>query len=180
MKKIDPRFKKVLFTEKQIDEGIKKLANWLNKKFKGNCPVLFGILNGVYPFYAKLAYYLTFDHENCFAKCESYIDNKKNPDIKVWWYKKSGLAGKDIILVDELFDTCTTITTVIKELKKLKVKSITTVGLLDKPSKHRVNFKPDYVCFKAPNDFLIGFSLDFNGIMRNIPYIGIPKDELIK
>ena len=180
MKKIDPRFKKVLFTEKQITEGTKKLANWLNKKFKGKCPVLLGVLNGVYPFYAKLAYYLTFDHENCFIKCESYIDNKKDSQIKTWWYKKEDLTGKDIILVDELFDTCTTITAVIDQLKKLKVKSITTVGLLDKPSKHKVKFKPDYVCFKAPAQFLIGFSLDFNGIMRNIPYIGIPKDELIK
>ena len=179
MKKIDPRIGKVLATRRQVATAIKKLAEKLNKKFAGKKPIMIGIFSGAVPFFAKLSVSLDFDHEYEFIKCESYSGTKRVKDVEIFWFKKRYLAVRDIILIDDVFDTGHTVTAVIKMLKAWHAKSITTVSLCDKPDAREVRFTPDYTCFKfSKNDFLVGLGLDWNGTLRNLPYIGVLKKEL--
>ena len=172
------RVEKVLLTKKQIFAGIEKLAEKLNKKFKGKNPLMIGIVNGVVPFYGVLSINLTFDHEYDFIKCESYLGTKQSQVVKVLWQKRRSVKGKDIILLDDIFDTGHTILATVKLLKAEGARSVTTVTLLDKASAHPKNRKPDYSCFKIPNVWVVGFGLDTAGMMRNLPCIGVLRKDL--
>ena len=174
------RVGKVLYTEKQILAGIKKLAEKLNKKFSDENPLMLGIFNGVVPFYANLSLRLKFDHEYDFIKCESYAGSKRVKDVESFWNKKRDVKGRHIILVDDIFDTGNTMKAVVKILKDAGALSITTVVMLDKVPCHPKNLKPDYSVFKIPNVWIVGYGLDMNGRLRNLPVIGILRADLQK
>ena len=168
----------VLLTKEQILVGIRKLAKKLNKKFKGKNPLMLGIINGVIPFYAALSLNLTFDHEYDFIKCESYAGTKQSQIVNVLWQKRRSLKGKDVILLDDIFDTGKTILATVKLLKAEGAKTVTTVTLVDKAKAHPKNIEPDYSCFKIPNVWVVGFGLDTAGLMRNLPCIGVLRKDL--
>ena len=174
------RVEKVLYTEKQVLAGIKKLANKLNKKFIGKNPLMLGIFNGVVPFYANLSLRLKFDHEYDFIKCSSYVGTKQIQDVEIFWHKKRDLKNRHVILVDDIFDSGKTMTRVAQLLKEAGAKSVTTVVLLDKVPAHPKNLKPDYSCFEIPNEWIVGYGLDTNGKMRNLPCIGVLREDLKK
>ena len=172
------RVEKVLLTKKQISAGIKKLAAKLNKKFKGKYPLMIGVLNGAVPFYGELSLNLTFDHEYDFIKCESYSGTRQAKEVKIFWQKKRSIKGRDVILIDDIFDTGKTILSTAKLLKKQGAKSVTTVTLVDKTAAHPKSVKPDYACFTIPRVWVIGYGLDTAGKMRNLPCIGVLRKDL--
>lgn len=88
------------------------------------------------------------------------------------------LKGKDVLLVEDIIDSGRTIKEVVKTLEHAQCKSIRILTLLDKPAGRTVELIPDYICFTIPKEFIVGFGLDYEEKMRNLPYIGILKKEI--
>lgn len=177
--KIDPRIKEVLITEKQINERISKAAEWINKEYAGKEPIIVGILKGCIPFIGKLIPQITVDVKLDFLAISSFkggITAATEPEIIT--DLKFEVKDQDIILVEDIVDTGRTIKKVMELLQARGAKSIKLVTLVDKKAGRKVELEADFVCWDIPLVFIVGFGLDYKEIMRNLPYIGVLKEEV--
>lgn len=183
MAKIDPHFEKILFDHKQIVAACKKAAKWIDTKYKGKRPLLVSILKGSIPFTAELIKHITTDVELDFIVYSSYLGGiaSSNKKIKIVTHIKVDAKGRDVILLDDVIDTGWTIHNLKKSLLEIKkAKSVCAMCLVDKPQKREVDIGEYYSCFTIGNEFLIGFGLDYHELLRNIPYVGVLKNELFQ
>ncbi len=179
MSKIDKRIEKVLFTNKQVNDAIKKAALWIDKNYKGKKPLLVGILKGVVPFFGHIVVNVKTDVTIDFMVFSSYHGNVKattKPNIVM--DLKSDIKGKHVVIIEDIVDTGKTLNCLVRVLSKRKPKSLKVLTLLDKKDSRTVDFNPDYSCFKVPNKYIVGFGFDYDEQMRNLPYIGILKEEI--
>ena len=178
---MDKRIKEILISEKQLKTGIKLAAKYLNSNFKSKqCPIIIGILKGCIPFIGALIPLLKFDFAIDFISASSFkgsIKGSSKIDLNI--FLTLDVKDKDVIILEDIIDTARTLKLVVLELKKLGAKSIKIVTLLDKKEGRKVDLNADYSCFEIPNKFIVGFGLDYLEILRNLPYIGILKDEYI-
>lgn len=171
--------KKILVSEQQINERCRQLAAEINEDYR-EVPnlLLVGILKGSLPFMAELMKYIELDVEIDFMAASSYQGTESLGDIKIVKDLDTSVVGRDLILVEDIVDTGITI----KELKRLLynkgARDVKVVSLLDKPSRRQNDEEADYIGFQIENEFVIGFGLDYNQKYRNLPYIGVLKDEL--
>ena len=172
--------KKILITESQIQERCKVLGKKLDKEIAGmRSPVLFvGVLKGSIPFMAELIKRIESDIEIDFMAVSSYSGTESVGDIKIIKDLDHSVADRDLVLVEDIIDTGITI----RELKKLLytkgAHDVKVVTLLDKPSRRKVDMEADYTGFEVENEFVVGFGLDYNQKYRNLPYVGVLKEEL--
>ena len=171
--------KKVLVSEKQIVERCKQLGSEINEDYRDTKDLLLvGILKGSLPFMAELIKYIELDFEIDFMDAKSYQGTESLGDIKIVKDLDTSVMGRDLLLVEDIVDTGITI----KELKRLLynkgARDVKVVSLLDKPSRRQVDVEADYIGFQIENEFVVGFGLDYNQKYRNLPYIGVLKDEL--
>ena len=162
---------KVSRLRKQNGYTQKELADELNVAFADKDPIILSVLKGSFIFTSDLVRYLNFPFELDFIRASSYgNDTKSSGKVKI-----SGLdiniKDRDIILIDDILDTGYTLKALINELKKLRVNSITTVVIVNKPSRRKVDLIADYVGFDVPNEFLVGYGMDYQDRDRNLPYI---------
>lgn len=177
--KIDPRIKEVLLTEEQLDEGIQRAANWLNKEYEGKVPVVVGILKGCIPFIGKIITRLNFDLEMDFMSASSFKGGTKSTGIiELNLDLKTDIEGRDVLILEDIIDTAKTLKMIVEMLKARNPKSIKIVTLLDKKEGREVNLEADYYCFDIPKCFIVGFGFDYKEIMRNLPYIGILDEKV--
>lgn len=179
--KIDPRIGKVLLKPKQLQKGIKKAANWLNKEYKGKQPIIIGVLKGCIPFIGSILPMLHFDFQIDFMSASSFRGNlERQNKLDISLDITTDIKGKDVIILEDIIDTAQTLFMIIEMLKTRKPKSIKIVTLLDKVETRKVDLYSDYSCFKIPNEFIVGFGLDYKEIMRNFNYIGCLKPEFLE
>ncbi len=165
------KVKEILVSKEQIAKRVKELADELNVAFADKDPIILSVLKGSFIFTSDLVRYLNFPFELDFIRASSYgNDTKSSGKVKI-----SGLdiniKDRDIILIDDILDTGYTLKALINELKKLRVNSITTVVIVNKPSRRKVDLIADYVGFDVPNEFLVGYGMDYQDRDRNLPYI---------
>ncbi len=171
--------KKILLTEKQIVERCKQLGQQLSKDYKDNKHnVLFvGILKGSIPFMAELIKHISIDIEIDFIAASSYAGTESLGDIKIIKDLDCSIVNRDIVVIEDIIDTGLTI----KKLKELLyhkgANDVKVISLLNKQSRRVCDVQADYVGFEIENEFVIGFGLDFNQKYRNLPYIGVLKEE---
>ena len=183
MTKIDPHFEKVLFNHQQIVAACKKAAKWIDAKYKGKRPLIVSILKGSIPFTAELIKHINTDVELDFIVYSSYHGGitSNNKKIKIVTHIKVDAKNRDVILIDDVIDTGWTIYNLKKSLLEIKkAKSVCAMCLVDKPQKREVDVGEYHSCFKTANEFLVGFGLDYHELLRNIPYVGVLKEELFK
>ncbi|MEG0076606.1 hypoxanthine phosphoribosyltransferase [Anaerorhabdus sp.] len=170
--------KRVLVTEEQIVERSKELAKQITEDYSGMEPPLFvALLKGSVPFLAELVKHVEMDIEFDFMDVSSYEGTESIGDIKILKDLDRSIKGLDIILVEDIVDTGRTLTTVRQTLLNKGAHSVRIVTLLDKPSRRVVEIEAEYTGFEIENEFVVGFGLDFNQKYRNLPYIGVLKDE---
>ena len=171
--------KKILFTEQQIVERCKQLGQQLSKDYKNNQhDVLFvGILKGSIPFIAELIKHISIDIEIDFIAASSYEGTESLGDIKIIKDLDCSIIGRDIVIIEDIIDTGLTIKKIKELLYHKGANDVKVVALLNKQSRRICDVQADYVGFEIGNDFVIGFGLDFNQKYRNLPYIGILKEE---
>ncbi len=171
---------KVLISQDEIREKCKELGRQITEdyKAKGEVPYLVGLLRGSIPFMAELIKYIDLDIEIDFMDVSSYSGTKSLGDIKINKDLDCPIQGLSVLLVEDIIDTGRTLTEVIRTLKNKGAKEVKVVSLLDKKERRVVEIEGDYVGFTIPDEFVIGYGLDYNQKYRNLPYIGILKREV--
>lgn len=171
--------KKILITEQEIEEKCKELGALITEAYKDapQPPILVALLKGSVPFLTHLIKYIDLDIEYDFMDVSSYEGTESIRDIRIIKDLDRSIKDMEILLVEDIVDTGHTISEIIRILEGKGAKECKVVSLLDKPSRREVNVEADFVGFTIPNEFVIGFGLDFNEKYRNLPYVGVLKDE---
>ena len=172
--------KEVLISEQQILARCKELGAQISKDYEGKVPVVIGLLKGSVPFMAELIKHISIDCEMEFMAVSSYSGTESMGDVKIVKDLDRSIKGCDVLIVEDIVDTGKTLEKVKELLYSKGAEDVKVVSLLDKPSRRIVDIQADYVGFEIPNEFVIGFGLDFNQRYRNLPYVGVLKEELYK
>ena len=175
-----PLIKKVLVSQEEIISRSKELGEEIKKDYEGEAPLLVALLRGSVPFLSELIKHIDLDIQYDFMDVSSYEGTESVGDISILKDLDTSIKGLNILLVEDIVDTGQTIQTVKQMLMNKGAKSVKIVTLLDKPSRRRVDIKADYIGFEIENEFVVGFGLDFDQLYRNLPYVGVLKDECYK
>ena len=176
---MDQDILKVLFSEQEIHDRIQEMGNQLYDKFHDRNPLFVGVLNGCFLFMADLVRATQCKSEVEFIGLSSYQNATKSSGVvQITRDLQRDISGRDIIVVEDILDSGNTLYFLKDYMLAKGAKSITLVTLLDKPARRKADLKADYVGFEVPDDFVIGYGLDYDEKYRNLPYIGILKPEV--
>ncbi len=166
-----------LISEKRIKKRVKELAEEISRDYKGKNPVLIGVLKGSFVFFADLIRNLKIPVTCDFISIASYgKETKTSGKIKLEKDLRESLSGKDVLIIEDIVDTGLSLSYLLKYLTKKRPKSLAICALLDKPARRKLKIKIDYIGFKVPNKFVVGYGIDYNEKFRSLPYIGYVKD----
>lgn len=173
---------KVLVSEEDIVKRSMELGKQISDDYRktGKAPLLVALLKGSVPFLAELIKHIDLDIQFDFMDVSSYEGTESIGDIKIIKDLDCSVKGIPILLVEDIVDTGRTLKEVTRLLKNKGASDVKVVSLLDKPDRRVVDIKADYVGFVIPNEFVVGYGLDYNQLYRNLPYIGVLKPEIYK
>lgn len=169
--------KKILISEEEIVARSKELAQQINEDYKGERVTFIALLSGSIPFLAELIKHITIDCELDFMDVSSYRGTESTGEVRILKDLASTISNENVIIVEDIVDTGKTLKTVKGILQNRKPKSLKIISLLDKPEGRLVECEVDYIGFTIPNEFVIGFGLDYDELYRNLPYVGVLKEE---
>ena len=172
--------KEILITEDEIINRCKELGKEITKDYQGKTPILIGLLKGSVPFLAELMKRIEINMEIDFMDVSSYSGTESTGDVRIDKDLSNSIVGDDVIVVEDIVDTGKTLQKVVGLLYSKGANSVRIVSLLDKPERRIVDLKADYIGFTIPDAFVVGFGLDFNQKYRNLPYVGILKEDCYK
>ncbi len=155
----------------EIEDSISNIAERMNQDYEDKCPLLLAILNGSFIFAADLVRHLTFEHEIQFAKFSSYQGTESTGNVKELIGLNVDITDRDVIIVEDIIDTGKTMSTLLANLKDRGARSIEIATLLMKPEKLTVDLDVKYCAIEIPNDFIVGYGLDYDGLGRQYPDI---------
>ncbi len=172
--------KKILVSSEEITKREKELADEISKyyKEKESVPVIVGLLKGSVPFMMGLVMKLDIDCEIDFMDVSSY-SGTNSIEVRVIKDIEGSVTDRDVLIVEDIVDTGKTLEKVTEMFRAKGAKEIKIVTLLDKPARREKAIEADYVGFVVPDEFVIGYGLDYNQKYRNLPYIGVIKEEAI-
>jgi hypoxanthine phosphoribosyltransferase len=147
------------------------VAQRINKDYKDKNPLFLVVLNGAFMFASDLFKKLSIDCELSFVKLSSYSGTNTTENVKHLIGINEDLKGRHIVVVEDIVDTGITIEHMMEELKKFEPADVKIATLLMKPDKYKKAHAIDYVAIEIPNDFIIGYGLDYDGFARNLPDI---------
>ena len=170
---------KILVSHDEITEAAKKLGAQLTKEYEGKNPILVGILKGSIPFMAELVKHIDTHIEMDVMMVSSYHGGTASSGvINIKQDVTQDIKGRHILFVEDIIDTGQTL----KNLKDMfiarEAASVKIATLLDKPEGRVVEIEADYTCFTIPNEFVVGYGLDYKENYRNLPYVGVLKEEV--
>ena len=139
----------------------------MNSKYRSKSPLVIGVLNGSFIFLADLVRALNIDIEISFIKVRSYQGKQKSGIIKFDFFNFDMIEGKDVIIVEDIIDTGSTVSEIRNKMIN-KANSVAIVALLLKPKKAKLNFEIDWVGFEIPDEFVVGYGLDYDQKFRNL------------
>ena len=168
---------RILLSEEEIVNRCKELGKQISMDYAGKHLVLVGLLKGSVPFMSELMKRIECDTEIDFMDVSSYDGTESQGDVRIIKDLDRSPKDDDILIVEDIVDTGRTLKTVKKLLLSKGASSVKIVTLLDKPDRRVVEIEPDYYGFIVPNEFVVGYGLDFNQKYRNLPYIGVLKPE---
>lgn len=169
--KIKEKTFKVFIKSFEIDNRISKIANIINEEYRAKTPLFLGVLNGSFIFAADLFKKINIEAEISFIKLSSYSGTETSGNVKKLIGINENIINRDIIIIEDIVDTGITIEKIVEELQNFNVASIKIATLLIKPESYKKNIPIDYACFEIPNNFVVGYGLDYDGLGRNLPDI---------
>lgn len=162
-----------LITEQQISDRVSELASKINKDFNNEPVILIGLLRGSSIFLADLSRKLHGDVRFDFMVASSYGNTtESNRDVRILKDLDDDIFQKNVVIVEDIIDTGYTLTKVIEVLKTRKPKKLSVCTMLDKPLKREMDVKVDYIGFQIPDEFVVGYGIDYAQKHRALPYIG--------
>ena len=172
--------KEILLTEEQIQSKVKELAQIISKEYAGKDPVFVGVLKGVVIFFADMVRNIDIPCQIDFMSISSYSGTTSTGRTEIRKDVSVDLEGRHVVILEDIFDTGTSLTFTVNHLLNKKPASLKVCTFLDKPERRKpgVTLVPEYVGYTIPNEFVVGYGLDYNEHYRNLPYIGILKPEI--
>jgi hypoxanthine phosphoribosyltransferase len=168
---------RVLLSEEEVDNRIKEIGEQISKDYAGEEVHVICVLKGGVFFMCELAKRITLPLSMDFMSVSSYGNEKQSSGIvKIVKDLDEALDGKNVIIVEDIIDSGRTLSYLIEILKKRNPKSIKLCTLLDKPERRVTDVKVDYVGFNIPDEFVVGYGLDYMQKYRNLPYIGVVEE----
>ncbi len=168
---------KVLLTEQQLHEGVSRLAREVNEYYGEQPLTIIGVLTGSVVLLADLIRQLTMPLRVGVIQASSYRGGTKRGPLTINSELMLDVEGRDVLLVDDIFDTGNTLQEVVALVDELRPKSIRSVVLLRKAGRQKVRVQPDFVAFKIPDEFVVGYGLDYRDAYRNLPYVAALEAE---
>lgn len=169
---------KVLLTEEEVDARIQAIGDQISRDYEGRQVHLVCVLKGGSFFMCELAKRIRVPVSLDFMSVSSYgSETKSSGVVKIVKDLHETLAGKDVIVVEDIVDSGRTLSYLMEMLKDRKPASLRLCTLLDKPERRVVDVHVDYTGFEIPDEFVVGYGLDYDQKYRNLPYIGIVEFE---
>ncbi|ETO40390.1 Hypoxanthine-guanine phosphoribosyltransferase [Fructilactobacillus florum 8D] len=177
---MDNDIQRVLYSEAKIQETCKRLGSQLTNVYRSKRPLVVCVLKGAVPFTADLIKRMDVYMDLDFIDVSSYHGGTKSSGtVKLLKDLDTSVAGRDVLFVDDIVDTGKTLVYLQRLLRNRGAASMKVCTLMDKPeARPSDGVKADYVGFQVPNEFLVGYGLDYQGKYRNLPYVGILKPDI--
>ena len=172
--------KQILLTEEQIQTRIRELGEILTAEYADKNPIVVGVLKGVVIFYADMIRHIKVPCQMDFMWISSYSGTNSTGTMKVRQDLSADIKGRHVLILEDIFDTGNSLDFTVKTLLERQPASLKICTLLDKPERRNpaVTLKADWVGFTVPNEFVVGYGLDFNEKYRNLPFVGVLKPEM--
>jgi hypoxanthine phosphoribosyltransferase len=157
--------------EERILNAVAELATRINSELQDECPLFLGVLNGSFMFLSDLMKYVDIPCEVSFVKVASYDGTSTTGQVKQILGLNENISGRTVVIVEDIVDTGHTIQHLFDLLQDFNPKQIKIATLLFKPEAYTKSIPLDYVALEVPNDFLVGYGLDYDGLGRNLKHI---------
>ena len=166
----------ILVTEEQLQEAIRDLGSKLAAEYAGKDLLLVGVLRGAIMFIVDLARATDLPLTIDFMAVASYgASTETSGIVRILKDLDSSIEGKHVLIVEDIIDSGLTLNYILDTLRARNPASIKVAALLNKPARRRVDVPVDYICFDIPDEFVVGYGLDYNQIYRNLPFVGVLK-----
>lgn len=169
---------KILITEAQIQSRVAELAGQINRDYENEEIIFVGILRGSCYFLCDLTRRIKNSAYIEFMSVSSYKGTQSSGEVRINTDISMPIEGKNVIIVEDIIDTGSTLAYLKRIMLERHPKSLKICSLLDKPSRRKVEIEGDYVGFTVPDEFVVGYGLDYNQRYRNFPDIGVLKPEI--
>lgn len=166
---------KPLFNSQEIQAKVKELADRITRDYSGKELLAVGILKGAYMFFSDLVRAIEVPLTLDFIIASSYIKTETSGEVKMYYDIRENIPDKHILLIDDIIDTGITMNYIRERVLARCPQSVKVCAFLDKKEKREVDIPLDYVGFEIPNEFVVGYGLDYDNKFRNLPYISIFK-----
>ena len=163
---------KILLSEKQIQSGVERLAAQITDRYGKSPLTIIGIMTGSIILMADLIRMLEMPLRVGVIQTSSYRDGSQRGELRINDSMMLDIRDRDVLLIDDIFDTGHTLASVTARIDQLGPRSLRSAVLLCKTGRQEVDFRPDFVTFDIPDEFVIGYGLDYEDEYRNLPYIG--------
>lgn len=171
---------RILITDKMLATRIAALGREIERDFRNRDMVIVALLNGTVMFLGDLIRHLSLPLRLDFMGVSSYGKGTESGDLVFTKELRLDVRGRDVLLVDDILDTGKTVRRVVEKLCLLGPRRIKVCVLLDKPSRRVEKVKADYIGFKIPDAFVVGYGLDYAEKYRNLPFVGVLKPEMYR
>lgn len=173
MKTIKVRDKEfsISITAEEIQKTVSKIAEKINNDLHGKVPLFIVVLNGAFIFASDLFKKINIDCEVTFVKLSSYVGTETTSTVRELIGLDKAIKGRSVVIVEDIIDTGITMEYTIQKLKHFEAADVRIATLLFKPDAFQKDFKIDYLGMEIPNDFIVGYGLDYDGFARNYPDI---------
>jgi hypoxanthine phosphoribosyltransferase len=169
----------ILVSEQQIQDKIAEVGKRLTQDYAGKDPVLIGVLKGAIMFIVDLARAIDLPLTMDFMAVASYgASTETSGIVRILKDLDSSIENKHVLIVEDIIDSGLTLNYILETLHTRNPASLRVCSLLSKPARRHVDVPVDYICFEIPDEFVVGYGLDFNQIYRNLPFVGVLKPEL--
>lgn len=168
---------KPLFTTRQIQIRIKELADMISKDYSGKDLLVIGILKGAFMFFSDIVRLIRVPLIIDFIIASSYAKTESSGEVKVYYDVRESVSDKDVILIDDIVDTGITLNEIRERILARYPKSLKICVLLNKKERRVIDVPLDYIGFDIPNEFVVGYGLDYENKFRNLPYISVFKKK---
>ena len=171
--------KEILYSQQEIEEITAKLGKQITTDLKDKNPLVICVLKGAVLFMADIVRQIDTYCELDFMDVSSYGDaTESSGEVKIVKDLDVSVKGRHVLIVEDIIDTGRTLERLVELLKHRQAASVKICTLLDKPERRVKSVVPDYVGFEVPNEFVVGYGLDYTGHYRNLTYVGILKPEV--
>ena len=170
----------ILFSREEIYKRVSEIGARITDDFRGKDPIFVGVLKGCFIIMADLMRCVNVKCAMDFMAVSSYKGTTSTGAVSINKDLSEPIEGRHVILVEDILDSGVTLNYLKNYLLVRKPASITIATLMDKPSRRKADIYADYSCFEVPDAFVVGYGLDYNQRYRNLPYIGVLKEEVYK